>query len=543
MSNNNNSKSISQKSKNLLKITAFLMALTLITGCGMPRSGSHSTSRHASSGSTAASKYASSGSTAASKHASSGSTASDKNSIGCNIPTDQATTVSSGKISKNLLQGDSRFCSYAQKIVNGNQKSVSNDFHSSKTWYVDPSAGSKSDSSNSSGTTPGSSKADGSKEHPFSTIEKSISHIKAGDILYLRGGTYSPKDTIELDQLHGTKNHYIQIAGYPGEKAIIDGSGFTGKDHELIQMAGSSYLWLQNISIQNFSGPKDVVAVMLCNSANHIIISDCEISEIKTDDPKKKDHTANAIICYNTESTKKGSANNILLFNNNIHDCKTGWSEAVTMDENTEYANIVCNKVVNTGNIGIDFAGNYYDDCDSTDVAFCRHCLAYGNYVADCIADDGITCYGIYADGAQDITIHSNIVTRCSGGIEVGAEETPDTDAHSTRRVKVINNLVSDNLEKGITVGGYDTDTTGIVFDTLISHNTLINNAQKNTADDGAEITISKVNGLKIQYNKIENSDKNMPVFSYDLGKKYVRNLSKAHNSISKGGIYGSQEK
>lgn len=533
MSKTNNTKKIIHKTNSLLTITAMVLASAMITGCGMPQSNSSKYSPYHISGNSAAAKHKSSSSAAAkhksnsssaSKHKSS-SSAAKKVSIGCNIPTDQATTVSSAKISKDLLQGDSRFCSYAQKIVRGNQKSVSNNFHSRKTWYVDPSAGATSNSS----------RADGSKAHPFSSIEKSISHLKAGDILYLRGGTYSPSDTIELDKLHGTKNHYIQIAGYPGEKAIIDGSGFAGKDRELIQMEGSSYLWLQNISIQNFSGPKDVVAVMLCNSANHIIISDCEISEIKTDDPKKKDHTANAIICYNTESTKKGSANNILLFNNNIHDCKTGWSEAVTMDENTEYANVVCNKVVNTGNIGIDFAGNYYDDCDSTDVAFCRHCLAYGNYVADCIADDGITCYGIYADGAQDITIHSNIVTRCSGGIEVGAEETPDTDAHSTRRVNVINNLVSDNLEKGITVGGYDTDTTGIVFDTLISHNTLINNAQKNTADDGAEITISKVNGLKIQYNKIENSDKNMPVFSYDLGKKYVKNLSKAHNSISHG--------
>ena len=439
---------------------------------------------------------------------------------GSNIPVTQNTPLSADKMDRTLLCGDSGFCSLTDRIVSGKEAETEAAFHTGSTWYADPKADADT--------------ADGSQAHPFATVEESVSHLQAGDLLYLRGGVYSPEDTIELSRLHGNAAAYIQIAGYPGEKAVIDGSHFTGENIRAVEMSGTSYLWIKNLTLQNYSGPEEAIGMIMNHSANHILITGCEITGIRVDDPAQKDHTANAIVCYNTETTADGAAGNILIYDNRIHDCATGWSEAVSFDENTENVNVLCNSVVNTGNIGIDFAGNYYDDCNAPEVAFCRKCLAYGNYVADCIAASGIRCYGLYADGAQNITFHSNVVTGCSGGIEVGAEQLPDSDAHSTGNVQIVNNLVYGNLEKGITIGGYDTDTTGTVFDSSITGNTLFNNGLEAPDGDGAEITVSKVNGLTLQQNVITNQNDGISMISFELGKEYVKNYQESGNILGK---------
>lgn len=68
---------------------------------------------------------------------------------------------------------------------------------------------------------------DGSFDSPWSNISEALSSLRAGDTLYLRGGTYFESD-IPVS-LKGSKNSKIVIRSYPGERAKI-----VSRDLELI---------------------------------------------------------------------------------------------------------------------------------------------------------------------------------------------------------------------------------------------------------------------------------------------------------------------
>lgn len=94
--------------------------------------------------------------------------------------------------------------------------SASSSMASGQPWYV---ATSGSDSNN------------GSLGSPFRTIEKAVTAVKAGETIYVRGGTYSLTATITLSK-SGTENSLISMVAYPGEIPVLDFSG-------QIQSAGS----------------------------------------------------------------------------------------------------------------------------------------------------------------------------------------------------------------------------------------------------------------------------------------------------------------
>jgi len=60
----------------------------------------------------------------------------------------------------------------------------------------------------------------GTINSPWKTLQYASSKIKAGDTLYIRGGTYKEVTSWSAD---GTQSKPIQIMNYPGEQVIIDG--------------------------------------------------------------------------------------------------------------------------------------------------------------------------------------------------------------------------------------------------------------------------------------------------------------------------------
>jgi hypothetical protein len=66
----------------------------------------------------------------------------------------------------------------------------------------------------------GDDKQDGSKAKPWKTIQHGVKRLKAGETLYLRGGTYYEKAALTRS---GTAEAPIVIASYPGELAVLDG--------------------------------------------------------------------------------------------------------------------------------------------------------------------------------------------------------------------------------------------------------------------------------------------------------------------------------
>jgi len=81
----------------------------------------------------------------------------------------------------------------------------------------------------------GSPEGDGTRDHPWdlATALKKSRSIRPGDILWLRGGTYTmPADNWYLiAALHGDAGRPIIVRNYPGERAIIDGAVFSRGEH------------------------------------------------------------------------------------------------------------------------------------------------------------------------------------------------------------------------------------------------------------------------------------------------------------------------
>ena len=281
---------------------------------------------------------------------------------------------------------------------------------------------------------------------PSDDVQGMINSLSPGDTLYLRGGVYNRKIRI-YGGVNGTDDAYITIAAAPGEEVIFDGSGLSGHDQDqdgpsMFWLYGCSYIQLSGFEVKNAHG-RDASAILLEPGTHHIVVSDLYIHNISTPSPKSEDHCANAILLMGRSGS---TISNVLLFRNNIENCETGWSEAISVAANVSDVNIVGNTLDDTGNIAICFAGNYGNAPSSVD--YPRNGLVFGNTVTNChcVYDTG---FAIYADGAQNVDFISNTVKNCDGGIEAGAEH----GGHSTSNILIADNLLTDCAEAAVGVG------------------------------------------------------------------------------------------
>ncbi len=119
---------------------------------------------------------------------------------------------------------------------------------------------------------------------PFRTINKGLSVLRAGDILYLRGGTYAERIDSNTQQIPiGTSwSSAVTIMSYPGETAILRPSGgsyVVGLSHSYIKYVIIDGLvidggLLTKSTATNGSGQ---VNISLWGGANHIRIKNCEL--------------------------------------------------------------------------------------------------------------------------------------------------------------------------------------------------------------------------------------------------------------------------
>ena len=100
------------------------------------------------------------------------------------------------------------------------------------------------------------SKGDGSIGNPWFTLNKAWNYIAAGDIVYMRGGTYGYSSPQNLTGKNGTSSNLIRILAYPGESPIITkGSGYpTSGYHNCIGIlfTGNYFYW-KGITITGFA--------------------------------------------------------------------------------------------------------------------------------------------------------------------------------------------------------------------------------------------------------------------------------------------------
>lgn len=130
----------------------------------------------------------------------------------------------------------------ADPVADGTEESneapVAEATASGNTYYLSPSG-----NDNNAGTI----------SAPFKTLNKAWSVIAAGDIVYLRGGTYAFDKSQRLEGKNGAPGNLIKIWAYPGEKpTLTKTSGYKESEQDLMYMEGN-YFHFKGLEIANFS--------------------------------------------------------------------------------------------------------------------------------------------------------------------------------------------------------------------------------------------------------------------------------------------------
>ena len=160
------------------------------------------------------------------------------------------------------------------------------------TWYV---------------ATYGSDSNSGSSQNPFKTVEKALSVIQQGEIIYLRDGTYSLTLTINLTK-SGTEGSWFALYAIPGEEVVLDFSAQTLSGNNIgIRLTGS-YWHIKGIRI---TGAGD--NGMKIEGGGHNIIENCSFyrnrdSGLQLDNGASYNSILNCDSYYNADPSDYGDA-------------------------------------------------------------------------------------------------------------------------------------------------------------------------------------------------------------------------------------------
>lgn len=112
----------------------------------------------------------------------------------------------------------------------------------------------------------GNDRNSGSQDSPWRTIQHAADVLNAGDVVYIREGTYDEKVSTTKD---GSQNNYITFAGYENEKIVIQGDTKSTGNGFIIR---NSYIKLENLKVTNFES-----GIWAEGNSGFIEINNCEI--------------------------------------------------------------------------------------------------------------------------------------------------------------------------------------------------------------------------------------------------------------------------
>jgi hypothetical protein len=317
----------------------------------------------------------------------------------------------------------------------------------------------------------------GSLGAPLKTIQKGLELVTPGFTVFVRGGTYNEKLNFPRS---GRKDKVITLKPYQAEKAIVSGEGFSVSGTEaLVTVSGVSFITIEGLDICNFKTAAPLVnvdGIVVKAGSNNITVRKNRVYNIENNATAEMWRSGHGIhVIGNTEVVMT----KILVEENEIYDCNTGYSENLTINGYVDGFEVRKNKVYNGENIGIVAAGGYAANANPA-YNYVRNGIIADNEVFNL---DGRTgpipafkdhngAIGIYVDGARNIIVERNLVKDCGRGIGIVSE----TNNFPTEGCTVRNNLVYDCSLAGIYLGGYIGHTGGGTNNCYVVNNTIYHN-------------------------------------------------------------------
>jgi hypothetical protein len=369
----------------------------------------------------------------------------------------------------------------------------------------------------------------GSYTAPWLTIQHAAKSVSAGATVYVETGVYNESVTFPSS---GTASNPITFASYPGETAVIDGTGVScctsnppssgNETQGLINIVNQSYITLNGFEIRNYTTSKAALTpagIWITGSGSGVQLLNNLVHNITT--TSQKNGNAFGVAVYGTSSTP---ITNLTISGNQVYDLKTGESESVNVDGNVTYFSITNNIVHDNDNIGIDAIG--FEGVGPTGYDQSKYGEISGNTVYNISAinnpgeGNSYDADGLYCDGCAYVTFERNTVYACDLNMEAASEH----KTHDSSYVTIRNNLFYDANTVGISIGGYAKSVGGSDH-VVVVNNTLYNN---NTKNEGAEFQIQynapPGNGNIFENNIVYAGTENVWIYSYVSGSTATAN-------------------
>ncbi len=314
----------------------------------------------------------------------------------------------------------------------------------------------------------------GTLNQPWQTIQHAANTVAPGSIVNIMAGTYNEKVSINVS---GTFQNKIVFQNYIGQQVILDGTNIAG--NAMIEIVNQNNITIRGLEIRN-NIQNDAQGILIEGTSQNITIVSNLIHDIhfsaNPNDPATTNTNSQPLIVYGTDGlTEIGG---LIIDSNEIRNCRTGYSEALALNGNVYGFNVRFNKVHDISNIGIDLIG-HEGTCPNASFDVARFGNIQWNEVWNCVSAYA-TSAGIYVDGGSNLIIENNRVYQNGWGIEVGCENI----GQETNYITVRNNLIYNNFDSGISIGGFDyPGGSGKVNYARVNNNTLINNVTGQTGN------------------------------------------------------------
>jgi hypothetical protein len=343
-------------------------------------------------------------------------------------------------------------------------------------------------------STSGNDSNGGTFGSPWRTIQHAANSVTAGATVDVRGGTYN--ESVNVPVSGNSAAGYIVFQSYPGESAIVDGTGVSccgSSVKGLFNIVNQSYVIVSGFEIRNYStttAANTPAGIWITGAGNNLQLLNNKVHNIIS--KSEKNGNAFGIAVYGTSATPISA---LTISGNQVYSNKTGNSESLNVDGNVQSFTITNNIVHDNDNIGIDAIG--FEGVGPSGHDQAKNGVISGNTIYNITSYDNpaygnqYAADGIYCDGCSHVTIERNLIYKSDLNIEVASEH----KGHTASYVIVRNNLIYRGNSNGISIGGYSSGVGGTDHCTIVG-NTLFDNDTKNTGSGEFQVQYYATNNV-----------------------------------------------
>lgn len=301
----------------------------------------------------------------------------------------------------------------------------------------------------------GSDSNPGTQSQPFKTFARAVKPLRAGDTLYIRGGTWTQQ--LDLMETSGTSSAWIKIAGYPGETVTIRYAEPLVGGYGPIKARGTrGYFIFENFVLDGINMPART-GWQIDSKNHHFILRNLEIKNFR----------------YNGVYT---AGNDIQVINCKIHDNKPPSSSGYFYGI---YANRGSNLLIQGNHVYNNSGGGLHLYPGPLSNPVVRNNSIHNNNYQSGSAVGGIILYGSSSSSISNAKIYNNLVYRngtSSSGNASGIRLV------STTGTKVWNNTVYANKTYGLQISSGNSST-------VVQNNITYSNGAGNYSNQSSSTT------------------------------------------------------